>query len=360
MYRLIKPLLFSLNPETAHHQALLWGKFVGKTFLAKPFTWCFNYEHASLKQSLWGQTFANPVGLAAGFDKNADLLDFLPSLGFGFLEIGSVTAKPSAGNPLPRVFRLPQDRALINRLGLPNIGAQRVAEKLIKHPSAVPLGINIAKTPDPRCLGSLGVKDFAESFAKLGPLADYVVLNISCPNTNDGKTFEETEYLEELLNKISDEAKSQKIKKPILLKLSPDLTFQKLESLFAVSEKYNIGGFVVANTTQERTHLKTSSNLLRKIGAGGLSGAPLHSISVKMIQFVKRNLPKKIIIGVGGIFSSLEAYEKIKAGASLVQIYTGLIYQGPGLVKSINQGLVKLLKQEGYGSITEAIGSTHR
>ncbi|MFH1209334.1 MAG: quinone-dependent dihydroorotate dehydrogenase [archaeon] len=343
MYKIIRPLLFRADPEYMHTKTLELGKKLSNSKIRNIIDYIYGFEDERLNVNVLGFKFKNPIGLAAGFDKNGDLVDFLPSLGFGFLEIGSITALAREGNEKPRLFRLEKDKALINRLGLNNEGADSIYEKLKDREFKVPLFINISKTNDPSILYKKAVDDFLYSFKKIYDIVDIVTINISCPNTKDGKTFEERSSLEELISKLTE---NNPLNKKLLIKISPDILYSKLEDIFYVAEKYNIDGYVISNTSLSRTDLKTSSRKIERIGRGGLSGQPIKQRSTNLIKYIKFNYPDKTIIGVGGIFSAQDAYEKLKAGASLIQIYTGLIYEGPGLVKKIKKDLVKILENQ--------------
>lgn len=353
-HSVIKPLLLSMDPEQAHTIASHAGRFSQSV----PFVNCFlRKKYAVLNETLrtrvFGLDFENPVGLAAGFDKNAHLIDFFYSLGFGYTEVGSVTAKPTQGNPKPRLFRLPQDSAIINRMGLNNEGAQQIASNVEGSKRNFPVGINITKTPEEKIIGDKAVEDILWSFDVLAPSADYVTINISCPNTADGKTFEDPLGLELLLKEV----RIRKNVPPVLVKFSPDMNLKNLEEAVRVSMHYRIDGYVISNATTHRSGLATKYSELESIGAGGLSGGPLQTRSTNMIRLVsfmtKGSVP---IIGVGGVDSAESAYEKIKAGASLVQLYTGLVYQGPRIAKKINEGLVILLERDGLKSLKDAVG----
>jgi dihydroorotate dehydrogenase len=305
----------------------------------------------------YGIDFHSPVGLGAGFDKNGKLLNLFPSLGFGFVEIGSVTAHPGLGNPKPRIFRLPADRAIINRMGLNNDGVDALAHRLSETLRTIPCGINIAKTHDPEILGSRAIDDFCYAFKTISDYADYIALNISCPNTKEGKTFEDPHALDELLSAVKSLEKGFERKKPLLIKISPDLSYKTLDEILDISEHHGINGYVISNTSLRRDGLMAKAEKISRIGQGGLSGAPIKTRATEMIAYTYTHLKKPFIIGVGGIFSASHAYEKIKAGASLIQVYTGLIYEGPSLVKNINKGLVAFLKADGFSSLKEAVGT---
>ena len=329
MYDTFRDLLFRLDAERAHNVGTGAARLVQAVnpSLVEPL---FEYGHAALSQELWGLSFPNPVGLAAGFDKNAQLVPFWEKLGFGFVEVGSVTNQPSKGNPRPRAFRLPEDRALINRMGLNNQGAARVARRLqrLQPKRGLPLGINIAKTPSDAILGDAAVDDFRQSFRLLAPHADYVTLNISCPNTEDGKTFEEAEGLNALLRAIMQERRDAHLKLPVLVKLAPPMSKQvvfdsQVEDVVSAVLEHGVHGLIATNTASDRAYLTTSDDELERIGRGGLSGAPLFTRSTHLVRYLYRRTDGRLpIIGVGGVRSAKTAYAKLRAGASLVQLYT--------------------------------------
>jgi len=364
MYGFLRPLLFQLDAERAHQVSLQTAELIQSIApsLLEP---QYGFEDERLKQRLWDTTFPNPVGVAAGLDKNARLIPFWEGVGFGFVEVGSVSAMASDGNPKPRAFRLPTDKALINRMGLNNDGAAVIAERLKENKSerARPLGLNLVKTNDPGVMGEAALEDFRESFRLLAPEAGYVVLNVSCPNTEDGRTFEDPHALDELLTLISSEQKAPGVAVPILIKLSPPMSERvmfdtRLEDIIAVAEAHAIDGFIASNTASDRTGLTASASTLDQIGEGGVSGRPLAGRATRLVRYLYRatdgDLP---IIGVGGVHDADSAYEKIKAGASLVQLYTALVYEGPSLIKRIKEGLVQRLKEDGHVSISDAVGT---
>ena len=361
MYALLRPLLFRLDAECAHHLAVSTARLAQATspsLVAR----AFGYESGALRQSLWGLDFPNPVGLAAGFDKNAELVPFWTALGFGFAEVGSVSARAAAGNPRPRAFRLPADQALVNRMGLNNDGALRVAARLAARPAGRPLGVNLAKTHDPAILGDVALDDFRQSFHLLAPHADYVALNISCPNTTEGKTFEDPAALDTLLHVVFEERASLSLDVPVLVKLSPPASDARvgaeMEEVVAISRAHGVAGFIATNTASDRTGLRTSGQALEQIGRGGLSGRPLASRSTALVRWLYGHTKGAVpIIGVGGVASAGAAYAKIRAGASLVQLYTGLVYEGPSLVRQIKRGLTRLLLEDGFSSIGQAVGA---
>lgn len=324
----------------------------------------YEFAHPSLHQEIFGKTFANPVGLAAGFDKNARMIPFFRKAGCGFVEVGSVSALKSKGNKKPRAFRLPEDQALINRMGLNNVGAKAVQPRLKQHAGqiAFPVGVNIAKTHSPSIMGDAAIEDFCESFRILAPHADYVALNISCPNTEEGKTFEDPNALDQLLTAIMRERSQMERRMPVLVKVSPPHTAHfVLDSFFdeilLVSLAHKVNGFIATNTASDRQNLMTSPQEIERIGKGGLSGQPIRERANGLVKYLYRKTKGKMpIIGVGGIASAEQAYERIKAGASLIQVYTGLVYEGPGLIRSIKQGLVKLMEEDGHSSVAHIVG----
>jgi dihydroorotate dehydrogenase len=321
-----------------------------------------------LAQTLWraegrpGLTFRSPVGLAAGFDKNAEGVPLWAALGLGFAEVGSVTAQPSAGNPMPRAFRLERDRALVNRMGLNNDGAEAIARRLAteKRPPGFVVGVNVAKTHDPAILGEVAVEDFRASVRLLLPHADFLVLNVSCPNTAEGKTFEEPAALDTLLVAVMAERARQASSVPVLVKLSPPPSPTDpgcTDELVAVARAHGVEGFVAVNTASDRAGVTADAATLEEIGRGGLSGRPLAARATALVRRLYRltggTLP---VIGVGGVDSAEAAYEKVRAGASLVELYTGLVYEGPGLPARIARGLLRLLDRDGLATLSEAVG----
>lgn len=355
LFSLLRPLLFSLNPEQAHHLALNALKLVqaAKLTLIPP-------SDPRLSQELWGLRFPNPVGLAAGYDKNAQAPLAWATLGFGFAELGTITAKAQGGNPQPRIFRLEKDEACINRLGFNNDGAVAVAKRLRQllppsRPHPVPLGFNLGKSR----VAPLeeAVSDYLESCEQLFPFADYLVVNVSSPNTPDLRKLQESERLGRLLEallamnqRLAAQTHSQP--KPILVKIAPDLSDEEIIEVARVSQAVGVSGLIATNTTITRPSLHTP---MRE--EGGLSGRPLASRATEVLRVLFRAVEGKLpLIGVGGIFSAEDAYTRICAGASLVQIYTGLIYKGPFLPRRIATGLLRILTDAGLNHIREAIG----
>jgi dihydroorotate dehydrogenase len=361
LYRsLLRPLLFRLSPETAHELALhslslapkLTRTILRNSFKSSPF--------GNLRR--FGLTFSNPVGLAAGFDKDGVALESLAALGFGFIEAGTVTYHPQPGNARPRLFRLPLDKALINRAGFNNEGAAAFAERVKRNRPDCVLGVSIGKSKIVPLEDA--VADYLKSFELVYPIADYVAVNVSSPNTPRLRELQRPGQLEELLQalqkrnqELADQPDGSGVL-PLLLKLSPDLDRDELQNIVAVTQRNNVAGLIATNTTTTREELQTSSRVVQACGEGGLSGGPLRHRSREMIatlyNLTQGSMP---LIGVGGIFTAEDAWEMIAAGASLLQIYTGFIYEGPSIAKKINDGLRRIISSEGFVSLDEAVGS---
>jgi dihydroorotate dehydrogenase len=358
MYRLIRPLLFRLDAERAHN-LVFSGLQACESLLAHtgaPRAW----THPALEQRLWGITFPNPVGLAAGFDKDARAPHVWPLLGFGFAELGTITAQPQPGNPTPRLFRLPADRALINRLGFNNAGADAAAARLLRllqrTPSRIPLGINLGKSRVTALADA--ADDYVRSFRRLAPLASYIVINISSPNTPGLRDLQAEEQLAALLDALGRAnaafaTEQRRPGLPLLVKVAPDLADDGLAAVVRAAQAGGAAGLVATNTTIRRDGLQT-----RIEEAGGLSGAPLRDRATEVIRRLRQLAgPTLPIIGVGGIFSAADAYAKIRAGAALVQLYTGMIFAGPRLPYHVAHGLVALLERDGFTHVSQAVGA---
>ncbi|MCB1651121.1 MAG: quinone-dependent dihydroorotate dehydrogenase [Alphaproteobacteria bacterium] len=353
LYALARPLLFQLAPETAHGLSIL----AMKTGLMPG---CKGVQNAALEQTLWGLKFPNPVGLAAGFDKNAEVIGPCFKLGFGFVEAGTVTPKAQGGNPRPRIFRCPEREAVINRMGFPNQGMQAFKANLEaflgrKHRPAGVLGINIGMNKTQ----SEPVKDYAALIQMLGPMADYLTINISSPNTPGLRDLQKRGVLLEMLGELKEVRRKScgEHPPPLLVKFAPDLDEAQQEELASAALEGGVDGLILTNTTLARPDDLPGAFAAEK---GGLSGQPLTDKSTQVIHnfyaLTKGQIP---IIGVGGVSSGAQAYEKIKAGASLVQLYSSLVYQGPFVAQSINSELLSLLQQDGLRHIGEAVGMAH-
>ncbi|NNE70091.1 MAG: quinone-dependent dihydroorotate dehydrogenase [Rhodothermales bacterium] len=363
MYERFRRFLFRLDPERAHNLGIVAAR-MGQRLLPGMLERRFAFESERLHTEVLGQSFASPVGIAAGFDKNARLIPFWGILGCGFAEVGSITAKRSKGNRRPRAFRLEEAQAIINRMGLNNQGAARIGRRLAKgSPHPLPVAISLAKTHDPSIEGAAAIEDFATSFSACAPFASMVVLNLSCPNTAEGRTFEDPNALDELLTRIVPLNQALDNPLPILIKLSPPVSDRfvldsEVDELLDVSRAHNVAGVVASNTESGRDLLDVPQSKLDAIGPGGLSGAPLRSRSTALVRYLyEKTEGTMTIVGVGGVSSGAHAYEKIRAGASLVQLYTGMVYEGPAVFQRIKQDLAGLLERDGFATVAEAVGA---
>lgn len=341
MYKsLLRPLFFSFDPEKIHHFTFKLVKLTSKIpGMTSVFRRLYVLEDKQLQRHLFGLTFKNPVGLAAGFDKNAVLYNELANFGFGFIEIGTVTPKGQAGNPKKRLFRLKDDQGIINRMGFNNEGLEAAITQLKQNKGQLIIGGNIGKNTD--TAPEDYTRDYLECFNGLHPYVDYFVLNVSCPNVGSHAKLTDKDYLLELINEVQKANTTFNQQKPILLKIAPDLNNIQLDEIIEIIKETKLDGVIATNTSVDRTGLKTSTERLEAIGNGGLSGLPIKEKSTKVIKYLADKSNKAFpIIGVGGIHSAKEALEKLEAGADLVQIYTGFIYEGPRLIKQINQAIL--------------------
>jgi len=346
--KMIRPLMFSVDAERAHEM----GIEALKLGLASPF-YCENDSFGYGEIERFGLKFPNPVGIAAGFDKNGVVVDELASLGFGFVEVGTVTYEPQPGNDKPRLFRLTEDNALINRLGFNNDGAAVIAERLAKLRRRCVVGVNIGKNKD--VPNEKAIENYLAAFELVRPVADYVAVNVSSPNTPGLRDLQQPNELDDLLSALQRHNDGT----PLLVKIAPDLATPEIESIVDVCLKNQIAGVIATNTTVSRDGLKTAH--IDKFGSGGVSGRPLAARANAVISTIYKNTNGRLpIIGVGGIFTAQDAFDKIAAGASLVQAYTGFIYGGPTFAREVNLGLATLLKARGFLSIDEAVGSANR
>ena len=341
MYKLfIRPFLFLFDPEKIHYITFSLIRFLCKVpLMALIIRSIYKIEDKILEKTLFGITFKNPVGLAAGFDKNAVLFNELANFGFGFIEIGTVTPLGQEGNPKKRLFRLKEDNGIINRMGFNNDGLEIAIQQLKKNKGKLIIGGNIGKNT--QTSSENYTTDYELCFKGLYPFVDYFVLNVSCPNVGSHAKLNDKSYLIELITAIQKLNNQEIIQKPILLKIAPDLNNNQLDEIIELVAETKIDGVIASNTSTTRNNLKASNRLLKEIGNGGLSGQPIKELSTKVIKYLAQNSNKAFpIIGVGGIHSAEDALEKIEAGADLVQIYTGFIYEGPGLIKKINKALL--------------------
>lgn len=339
MYSLIKSILFLREPEKIHYWVMRRLQKLSATALGRKMLRAnFGVSNPSLSKKLWGLTFSNPVGLAAGFDKDAKYIDALSHLGFGFIEIGTVTPLPQPGNDKPRLFRLPKDKALINRMGFNNEGVKAAAERLRRRNSHVIIGGNIGKNKV--TTNEKAIDDYETCFRELYDCVDYFTVNVSSPNTPNLRALQDKQPLMQLLTRLQIVNSQLGKERPILLKIAPDLTSGQLDDIIEIVKATNIQGIVATNTTISRAGLTTDEQEITNIGAGGLSGLPVKDRATDVIRYLHQQSGGTIpMIAVGGIFTAADAKEKLDAGAALVQVYTGFIYEGPGIVKNICKGL---------------------
>ena len=356
---IFKPIFFLCPPEFMHDRFVLVGRLLGSNSITRNITsLAFNYNNTSLNQTIKGIKFKNPIGLAAGFDKDANLIGIIPQVGFGFHEIGSITAKPYEGNKGTRLYRLKKSKALIVYYGLKNKGAKILAKQIKKHKKiqTIPIGINIAKTNNKEtCNIQKGIADYLYTYKLFTKqnIGDYFTINISCPNVYGGEPFTVPSSYELLLKELN------KIKKtcPIFVKLSPDLKKSELDKIIKISKTYKIDGFIISNLTKPRNNPKLKENIKDIPKVGGISGKVVEHLTNKLIAYVyKKTKGEFVIIGCGGIFTAQDAYKKIRLGATLCQLVTGMIYMGPLAISEINRELAELIKKDGYSNIIEAIG----
>ena len=359
LYDAAKPLLFRLSPETAHRSVHTLLGAAQRTPLLGVLQRHYTVEDDRLSTTVFDQQFSNPVGVAAGFDKNAELPRALAALGFGFVEVGGVTAEPQAGNPRPRMFRLVEDEALINRMGLNNEGAAVVGKRLAKTNASVPVGVNIAKsehvsTEDApadyrrtyEAVAEGGLTSGARETSSDG--GDFFVINISCPNSQGFEELQNRDAMAAIIGELRDAGA-----RPLLVKLSPDLPEPAIDDALAIVEEFDLEGVVATNTSTERPASLRSPD---RVETGGLSGRPIEDDATEMVRYVAQRVDVPVV-GVGGVSSADGAYRKIRAGASLVQLYTGLVYEGPAVARDINRGLLDLLERDGFDSVEQAVGA---
>lgn len=353
VYRnIVKQILFKFDPETVHDRMINLGKFLGSFYITRLLIrLIYYYSNNKLEQTILGVKFSNPIGLSAGFDKDAVLTDILPCVGFGFEEVGSITGEPCEGNPKPRLWRLKKSKSLVVYYGLKNEGCEKISRRLKNKSFKIPIGISIAKTNNPKTIETnAGINDYVKAFNKFTDIGSYFTINISCPNAFGGQPFTDAKKLDKLLIQID----KIHTKKPIFLKISPDLNNENIDAIIKVASQHNIHGFICANLTKKRDNKRIIDDVPEK---GGMSGKVVEDLSNKLIKYVySKTKGKFIIIGCGGVFSAKDAYKKIKLGASLVQLITGMIFEGPQLISNINLDLVKLLEKDGFNNISEAIG----
>jgi len=354
---ILKRIFFLNDPEKVHDRMIIFGEKLGRYHITKKITsFLFNYKNSLLEQEILGIKFFQPIGLAAGFDKNARLTQILPKVGFGFAEVGSVTGEPCAGNPGRHLWRLPKDKSLLVYYGLKNDGCEVIAESLVKLRFEFPVGVSIAKTNDESTVArGAGIRDYVKAYKIFNDkkIGDYFTINISCPNAFGGQPFHSKESLELLLSAIFKEPKI----KPVFIKISPDLSFSELDDIIEVVRNHGVDGIITSNLIKTRRGLNIKDQT--KIPSyGGFGGKLVKDKADKQLEYLyNKTKGDLVLIGLGGVSSAEDAYRKIKLGASLVQLITGMIYEGPQVIAEINQGLVKLLKRDGFKSISEAVGA---
>lgn len=363
LYRhVLKRIFFLFDAEKTHDFMTGVGKLLGSNIITQKLTTLFfnSPDNPILEQTIHGVKFRNPIGLSAGFDKNAELTSIIPEVNFGFEEVGSITGEPCEGNPKPRLHRLKKSHALVVYYGLKNDGCEKLAAKLKQKKKSlptgkfkIPIGINIAKTNSKACADTeAGIKDYAKAYKQFLNIGDYFTINISCPNTFGGEPFHDPEKLDRLLTALE----KYPTKKPVFLKIAPDLTGEEIDQIIAVSGKHHIDGFICTNLTKKRENLLIRDKKVPE--HGGISGKVIEDLSNKMIaKIYKKTKGKFTIIGCGGVFSAKDAYEKITMGASLIELITGMIFEGPQLISQINLDLADLLRENGFTNIKEAVGS---
>lgn len=361
LYRtILKPLFFAMDPEIVHERMIRFGHFLGQHQITRSWVrWLFYFHHPSLQQTVAGIRFKNPVGLAAGFDKNAQLTQIAQEVGFGAIEVGTITALPYAGNPKPRLARLTRSHGLLVNYGLKNEGADAIVPKIIKNKqSQLIVGISIGKTNSPETASSeKGIDDYCACMKKViaSGKGDFYTINISCPNTFGGEPFTTPDRLSRLLNKLS----TIKRTKPIFLKMPINLAWADFAKLLNVAVNFEITGVIIGNLNKNRSDPAIKDVIGTNL-KGGVSGRPTRELSNELIsRTFQKYRTKLIIVGCGGIFCAEDAYEKIKRGASLVQLVTGMIYEGPQLIGNINRKLVLFLARDGYTSIQQTVGAYH-
>lgn len=340
MYKVIRSILFLFDPEKVHY---LTAKLIRITLFipGMKYLWdrMYNVKNKRLNRTVFGIHFNNPVGLAAGFDKNASMYNDLAYCGFGFIEIGTVTPKGQPGNDKPRLFRLREDSAIINRMGFNNAGVEEAIKNLKKRKTSLVIGGNIGKNKDTPLENA--TDDYVISFNAMFDYVDYFVVNVSSPNTPNLRALQDKEPLTKLLKTLQDANNTKAVRKPILLKIAPDLTNEQLDDIIEIVQTVSLDGVIATNTTISRDSLTTDKTVVDNIGMGGVSGKPLTSRSTEVIKYLAENSNKAFpIVGVGGIHSAKDALEKIDAGADLIQVYTGFIYEGPKLIKRINKAIL--------------------
>jgi dihydroorotate dehydrogenase len=349
----LKPFFFMNDPERVHDWMTRAGIILGATSGGRWLTSAlFDYKNPMLRQEVRGIVFDNPVGLSAGFDKNAQLTGILPSVGFGFVEVGSITGEPCAGNPKPRLWRMPKSKGLVVYYGLKNDGCEAISKRLSGKTFSIPIGASVAMTNCRENMDTdMAIKDFAKAFRIMEPHASYMTVNISCPNTMGGQPFVAPDKFDALFRVID----TIPTEKPIFIKISPNMTIAELDALLDVVRSHRIHGIICANLTKPRDNPNIADDDVP--GVGGMSGRLVQGLADDMLARIYRREGKRfILVGCGGIFTAEDAYRKIRLGATLVQLITGMVFEGPQLIGEINRGLAELLRKDGFSSISQAVG----
>ena len=363
--KIIRPILYHFQPDTIHPIVAggseLVSRIPGVSHILRRY---FRVNDPALHTTVDGVTYTNPVGLSAGFDKDAQYLHFEEIFGFGFAEIGSITGRPYSGNPKPWVRRLMRNESLVVNYGLRSQGVERVAERLERTRVTMPYGVSVAKSNLPDCFGDVAIADYVKVFVRTKNLGQYTTINLSCPNTTDGTPFSEPSMLEPLLIALTHARDEHGIRKPTYLKINPDIDRGKLDRIISLVQQYKLQGLVIGNLIKDkqRAHALLEYPDDHNLNwPGGISGKPVRTLSTETIRYVYGKTRDKLtIIGTGGIFTGDHAYEKIRAGASLVQLITGFIFGGPATIRNINKRLLELLKRDGFTNIQQAVGANHR
>lgn len=357
LYRnILKRVFFLFDPEIVHDSLVSVGKFLGKFGVTRLKTkMMFGFSDESLEQNVFGLKFKNPIGLSAGFDKNAELTSVIPNVGFGFEEIGSITAYPCDGNAKPRLWRLKKSKGLVVYYGLKSSGSEIIYNRLKDKNNTIPIITNIAMT---NCSDNLdiskAISDYEKSFKVFSATGDFFTINVSCPNTSGGQPFMDPQKMDLLLTSLD----KIETKKPVFVKISPDISFDEVNIILDILKKHRVDGIICSNLTKNRESL-----LIKDIlpSVGGISGKPVQELSDDLISYIyKREKDRFVIIGVGGVFNAEDAYKKIRKGATLIGLITGMIFEGPQMVSDINLGLTKLIKRDGFSNISEAIGADYK
>ena len=354
LYKAIfQKIFFQVDPEVVHDRILKVGRVLGGNAPTRKLTsFLFSYSNKRLEQTILGVRYSNPIGLAAGFDKEAELTNILPAVGFGHAEVGSITGEPCKGNPKPRLWRLKKSKGLVVYYGLKNEGCEKISRRLKSKKFSIPIGTSIAKTNNKETVGlERGIADYVKAYKKFTTVGSYFTINISCPNTFGGEPFTDARRLDKLLHEID----KIPTKKPVFLKISPDLSKYEVDKILRVVDNHKINGFVCSNLTKIRKNKKIIEKSVPR--QGGMSGKVVEDLSNELVSYIYRETKGKYtIVGCGGVFSAEDAYKKIKLGASLIQLITGVIFEGPQLISDINQGLVRLLKKDRFNNISQAVG----